>query len=160
MSWRNDLRKLRARSPAERSSLLEALLLLGAGRAAVLLFSFSRVAGWLGLTQRNPESNVSSAQANTAAEIGWAVRTASVRTPWQSTCLVQTLAGAAMLRRRGIPCTLFLGVARDAQHIIAHAWLSCGENILTGSDSRRRFTQISAFSHARTEHGLAGAPTR
>ncbi len=157
MSWRNNLRKLRARSWRERSRLLEALLLLGAARAAVLLFSFSRVAGWVGLVAKDTKVNIARAQANTAAEIGWAVRTASARTPWQSACLVQTLAAAAMLRRRKVPCTLFLGVARDAQHLTAHAWLGCGADILTGSGGRQRFTQISAFSLAYAEHGPTNA---
>jgi Transglutaminase-like superfamily len=154
MLLRSDARKLLRHRWPECLILLEAFLLLGAGRAAVLLFSFSRVAGWLGLRQVIVEEGLDTQQSNTASRIGWVVGTASLRTPWASTCLVQTLAAAMMLRRRRIPFALCLGVARNADHIIAHAWLRCGDAILTGSNGHERFAQISTFSLAHVEPSL------
>jgi hypothetical protein len=147
----SNCRKLGKRSWPERLSLLEAFFLLAVGRTVIVLFSFSRLAGWLGLVLGDQPHGITRRQTMAACTIGWAVRTASVRTPWSSTCLVQALAAAAMLRRRKIPCTLFLGVARDVQQIIAHAWLCCGDDVLTGQEPIQRFAQISAFSLTYTE---------
>jgi len=54
-----------------------------------------------------------------------------------------------MLSRRGISATLYLGVARDENDpgaMAAHAWLRCGEVILTGAGGVERFSAISSFS--------------
>lgn len=55
------------------------------------------------------------------------------RVPWQSMCMVQALTAKKMLNRRGYPCTLYMGVKRDANgKMIAHAWLRCGVFFITG----------------------------
>ena len=56
---------------------------------------------------------------------------------------------AALLRRRRIPSTLYLGVAKSAeppQDLTAHAWVRCGEHPITGGDGQRRFTVLSTFA--------------
>ena len=83
-----------------------------------------------------------------AYRIGWAVRTMSRRTPWNSNCLAQAIAAKRMLRRRGTACTLYLGLAKDAHdELAAHAWLRCGNRVLTGGRlSQRQYTVVSTFS--------------
>jgi Transglutaminase-like superfamily len=156
MSWRNDLRKVRTRSREEGWRLLEAAFFLVLMRAAVLLFSFQSIARWLGLEQEDAAADIAPAQANAAAEVARAVDTVAMRMPW-NTCLVQTLAAAAMMRRRSIPCTLCLGVAKGERQIVAHAWLRCGKAVLAGASGHQRFAVISAFSVSRAERGLADA---
>ena len=51
MQLASDLRKLRVHSWSERWLLLEAVAWLALGRAAILLLSFQRIAGLLGLAQ-------------------------------------------------------------------------------------------------------------
>jgi len=153
MPLRSDLQKLRARSCSERSLLLEALACLALGRAAILVLSFRQMAGWLGLTPGHALVEFDPGKARMAANIGWAVRTVAARAHGSATCLTQTLAGAVMLRRRGIPCTLSLGVARNRDGIAAHAWLGCGNVILTGADGHERFTLISSFVAPRAQAG-------
>jgi len=47
--------------------------------------------------------------------------------PWKNRCLVSSLAGRCMLRRRKITSQLSLGVAKSAEgKTIAHAWLRAG----------------------------------
>lgn len=148
MRLTNDLRKLSLQSWPECWLLLEAMAWLSLGRAAILLLRFRRVAGPLGLVQGNaqgdPAAKLDPVQGEIAAKIGWAVRTVADRLPG-TTCLAQTLAGAAMLRRRGIPCALSLGIAKNEKGITAHAWLRCGDVTLTGANGRDRFTMISTF---------------
>ena len=83
-----------------------------------------------------------------AYRIGWAVRTMARRTPWNSNCLAQAIAAKRMLRRRRIACTLYLGLAKDAKdELAAHAWLRCGNRILTGGRSSQwQYTVVSTFS--------------
>jgi hypothetical protein len=75
------------------------------------------------------------------------VATASRHLPWNCTCLVQAMAGKAMLKRRGVPSTLYLGVAKDGEtRLQAHAWLRCGARILTGWQEMERFKVIGTFA--------------
>ena len=82
-----------------------------------------------------------------ASQIGWAVRAVASRTPWTSTCLMQSLAGAVLLRRRGLGSTVHLGVARASSTaaLEAHSWLICGDQVLTGAAGRERFTSVAAY---------------
>jgi hypothetical protein len=79
--------------------------------------------------------------------VSWAVATASRNLPWDCLCLAQAMAGKAMLKRRGIPSTLYLGLAKDgAAQSQGHAWLKCGEKILTGQQGVEVFTVIATFA--------------
>jgi hypothetical protein len=81
--------------------------------------------------------------------IGWAVQAAAARLPWHSTCLMEALAGAALLRRHSLPGTLSLGVGRGAasdEAILAHAWLRSGELVLTGEAERAQCAELVSFA--------------
>jgi hypothetical protein len=70
-------------------------------------------------------------------EMSGANRVVGRNLPWENTCLVQAMAGQWMLRRRGLPGKLYLGLARDLEsgELLAHAWLRTGEKVLTdGAD--------------------------
>jgi hypothetical protein len=79
--------------------------------------------------------------------ISWSVATASRQLPWDCSCLAQAVAAKAMLRWRGVPSTLYLGVAKDSHSSLkAHAWLRCGDRILTGWQGMGKFTVIATFA--------------
>ena len=149
MSLGRDVVRARGLSPTERRLLIAAIGWLGLLRVAVLMLPFRRLASLLGLTQSDP-SEVSLAfradhQARTEA-IGWAVQGVAARTPWLSTCLVQSLAGYVMLRRHDVPSVVYLGVAKDAGgELIAHSWLQCGDRFVTGGGSQHRYSVIAAY---------------
>ena len=46
--------------------------------------------------------------------------------PFQPNCLEQSLALWWLLRRRGIPADLRIGVRKDAANFEAHAWVEAG----------------------------------
>ena len=148
MSLRSDLKKFGSRAWPERRLLLEAFVLSGLMRAAILMLPLRRIVGLMGLVRgQNPVGP--GAPAGMVADIGWAVRAAALRTPWESACLVQALTGMVMLRRRDLACVLYLGIAKDAsipQTMAAHAWLCCGAATVTGAGGRERFTVIACFS--------------
>jgi hypothetical protein len=149
MSAADSLRRFRALPAGERVLLAEAVLALSAARAAVALLPFRRTA-WLVRLREGPSlAEPSTSQFEQASIVGWAIRAAATRLPWQSTCLIEAIAAGAMLRRAGIPVTLHLGVAKDEssrEGFAAHAWLSVGEAIIVGDRASARFTTVGSFS--------------
>lgn len=132
---------------ADKGLLLEASWWLLLARLTLLLIPFRRIAPRLGILQHQSASTVPAPTAQTAARIGWAIATVARRTPWESSCFTQAIGGKAMLRRRHIQSTLYLGVAKDkTKSLQAHAWLRCGEAILTGQAGHEQYTVLSTFA--------------
>jgi hypothetical protein len=121
-------------------------------RLALLMLPFGRVAPLLGRRMaESPSVTMPPAQHAQAQRLGWAVRTMSRYVPWECACLAQALAGKMMLRRRRLPSTLYLGVARQGTTALAaHAWLRCGTLILTGASGHQQFTVVATFAEAST----------
>ncbi len=91
----------------------------------------------------------SAAQRDTAEAVGRAVRAAAVRTPWDSSCLVQVLAAQRMLRSRGIGGTVHIGADTEDElgypGFAAHAWLMCGDLFVTGETGHERYTVVAEY---------------
>lgn len=62
------------------------------------------------------------------------VNRSAENTFWESKCLVRALTAQRLLKRRNIDSTLYLGVGKDKDKMIAHAWLRCGSLSVTGGD--------------------------
>jgi hypothetical protein len=143
------LRELRSRSFQERHLLAEAGLGLLGAAIAVRTLPFRRTARFAGLIEGATVSEATPEQLACAQRVGWAVRAVASRTPWTSTCLMQAVAGAALLRRRRIPAQVHFGVAKDSEQpdgLSAHAWLTCGERVLTGDGPQReRFAAVGVY---------------
>jgi hypothetical protein len=67
------------------------------------------------------------------ARVGAMLERVSRFTWWRSMCLEKALAGKWMLRRRGIASTMYLGMAKQGERFIAHAWLVGEGQTLTGA---------------------------
>ena len=143
-----DLAKFRGRSSTELLLLIEAVLWLAIARAAILAIPFRWTTRLFALKRGVTAISPDPVMLAEARGIGQAVRTAAARTPWQSTCLAQSLAGAAMLRRRRIPAAVAMGVSRSsgAGEFTAHAWLCCGGLIITGARGHERYQVIANWS--------------
>jgi hypothetical protein len=137
----------RRQSWGDRLVLIEALAWLGIARFAVGALPFHWIASYLGHRQRESPAMADPGQQERVRRIGRAVVTMSRHTPWESQCLVQAIAAKMMLRRRGVPSTLYLGVTKDdATGLSAHAWVRSGDVVLTGAAGRERFTVIATFA--------------
>ena len=129
--------------------LLPAWILLGLSRAAILVFPFRRIAGWLGthdgLAPRTPL--ISPDQERRAHSIGRAVRVAAKYTPWKSNCFPQAIAARLILGFHGIPCAVYFGLARAPadSDMKAHAWVVSGRLSVTGGRSFGSFTPVGCF---------------
>lgn len=143
--WR--LRKFSQLRGRERGLFLEAFVLLGLARLAVLTLPCRWITGWMGAAGAETPSSVEPALSDLAAAISREVQRASRYTPWRSQCLPQAMAAKRMLRRRGHASTLYLGVARQGRSSLsAHAWLRCGTVILTGFAESRRHAPVAQFA--------------
>ena len=141
------LPKFLALPHADRGCLIEAGFWLGIARLAILVLPFRWVAPRLGRHMARSPEEAGSAPAELLDLISWAVATASRHLPWECLCLAQAMAGKAMLKRHGVPSTLYLGLVKsDETQIRAHAWLRCGERILTGRQEMSGFTVIATFA--------------
>lgn len=127
--------------------LLEAILWLGLARAAVVVLPLRWIMVGLGQSIGIATSTAQLVGNSELQGVAWAISVASRRTPWQSNCLAQALAGQIMLRRRGIASTLYLGVMKEGPNmLVAHAWLSSQAMIVTGGHQQlERYVVVASF---------------
>lgn len=132
----------------QRYMLPFAWLLLGLGRALVLLLPFRVLSKLLGTEQGpHPLSSLpTSRQSLRALEIGRTVRWAACHTPWNSNCFAQAVASRALLAAAGVPCVIFFGLSRDDHKgLIAHAWVTAGTIRVCGGDGFSNYTVVGCF---------------
>lgn len=85
-------------------------------------------------------------------DIRWAIDAINRTSAGRFTCLMQAMAGKAMLNRRGVENTLILGAklkrdeaaAGDAP-IAAHAWLKVGRLILLGGEASVGYVPVTSY---------------
>jgi hypothetical protein len=75
-----------------------------------------------------------------SARIGAMLERVARHTWWRSMCLEKALAGRWMLRRRGIPSTMYVGMAKRGGSFIAHAWLVGEGRTVTGGNTENYAT--------------------
>lgn len=141
------LKRLVRLSWSDRLLLAEAGFWLAAARSAVIVLPFRVLARRLGTHMaESPDGDGPS----DLSRIGWAIRAVAARTPWRSMCLEQALAAKGMLRRRGIPNTLYLGVSPPRPDVrpspFAHAWLRSGRVHVTGGANVSAYGVVSSFA--------------
>ena len=84
-----------------------------------------------------------------AVRISWAVETAGRIVPSGKNCLVRAIAGREMLARRGLSSQIRLGVAKSSPgRLDGHAWLECGDVIVTGEGEHRSYTAMPVGGNA------------
>lgn len=131
----------------QKKLVLEAFALLFLARAAVLALPFKWVANWSGV--QGLEDCLEEPPEETLRQVRWSIITASRYGWWNCLCLTQALAAKAMLRRRGHRSTMYLGLTRPGEKKFAgHAWLKCGNVILTGGEEHPEFHVIAKFTEA------------
>lgn len=110
----------------ERWLLLRLLVLLPAIGAALRLLGFNRTRALLGRAVPTPKPSLAGAPpqpSDRPRRIARLVAMAACRGPYRATCLRQSLALWWLLRRRGIPAELRIGVRKDGDALLAHAWV-------------------------------------
>ena len=132
---------------ADHLLLLEATIWLGILRMAILTVPFRLLARHCGRHMTEAPAVEDLERDDLLKRVSWAVAVMSRYLPWESKCLARALAAKMMLKCRGIPSTLYLGLARDRdKELRAHAWLRSGTVFLAGSRGKNRFTVVSTFT--------------
>ena len=135
-----------SRLSSGRGLMLESAFWLTLSRLAIAIMPFRWIAPHLGTQTTETSGAINQHERDLFRMISRTVERAARKLPWECTCLVQAMAGKAMLGRRSVPSTLYLGLAKDEKNqLYAHAWLRCGDKILIGGPGSERFTVISAF---------------
>jgi hypothetical protein len=125
-----------------RAYLREAVLMLMLARLAVRVVPSARIFAFVD----RPMKRVCRFAADDADWVAFVIGQAT-RFPGMTAtpCLPQALAAHVMLRRRGIPSRLCLGVARHNDAIAAHAWVETGGRNIVGGAEASGFTELAAF---------------
>lgn len=140
----------------DRALIAEAILLLIVAKVLIALLPYERWASRLLGTQgtATPENPLPPAIHIRVFRVRRAIGYAIQRLPGKGArfnCLIRGIAGMWMLNRRRIPSTLYLGVQRIAEdsgafRIRSHAWLRCGDWIISGDGPHRKeYTEIARF---------------
>jgi len=142
------LRKLLALPPGRVGSLFMATALLALARWKHAHQSISELIEEIKL----PINLNGRVNAEYAATVAWALRTAATVVPWRADCLVCAIAARNWAEKLGLPFEFHLGVSLGSTgELEAHAWSLSGTTFLSGNIreiSRFRefdFEQFSAF---------------
>jgi hypothetical protein len=132
-------------TPAEKYMILEACCYVGVTRVISRVVPFRWIAKVL-VRPVGSRNGRSTEDLVTARRVGWAVSAVSRTRVLHAVCLGQAIAAHLMLKRRGIRSDLFLGVAHEGSQMIAHAWVTSGDFIVTGAGGHERFAVVSTLS--------------
>jgi hypothetical protein len=132
-------------SAPERRDLIEAVALCTLAGLLIRVLAFRRLAPRLGRHMAVSPVAPDAATSRDVARIRWAIASAARHLPWRPVCLPQAITAQWMLRRRGIPSTLYLG-ADPARGYDAHAWVRAGTTIVAGGPKEDRFAVVSSFA--------------
>lgn len=134
------LRKFRSLDPGERRLLFQTALVVAFSRVGLFVLPFGRLKDYLaGRASSHPIR-----QAIPIADLVWAVRTAAVYIP-RATCLTQVLAAKYQLERSGRRSRIHIGVARENDQFLAHAWLECEGKTILGGGVADRYSHLTAL---------------
>ena len=135
------VRKLRRFSPAERSLLLQGLVLLAWVRLILCVLPFRWVSRLLTRHSKNRQIRTAIPE----DRVIWAVRVTATRVPG-ATCLVQAMAAKCLLERYGRKPCLHFGITKDNGRLLAHAWLVSDGRTVLGGEIAPRYSGLTAVS--------------
>lgn len=126
---------------------IEALFITGKVRLLMRFFPFKCLRKIMGEYNKLADYCLDEIEYKLIEKISWTVLLVCRHTPWESKCLVQAITVKNMLKRRNIETTVCLGITKDkGDHILAHAWLKCGDIIITGETKEGLFAKVACFS--------------
>lgn len=126
---------------------VEAWCLLHLAKLVILFMPFKKIASRMGKLQIESTHDLQSMQKPT--QIEHAVRRASRYTLHESKCYDQALTAKTMLDQLGLPATIYFGLAKEVDNqLSAHAWVRCGNKIISGKVGMERFTVVACFGDA------------
>ena len=128
--------------------MIEAVFFLVISNILIFGFPFRWWHGWIGKKNKEnhpqplPQKDIQSLK-----RIQHNVRRANKILFNTSKCFAISLTLKKMLHHRAYPATLYLGVKRKEQNLLAHAWLKYGNWVLYGGrEADNHYTQLICFT--------------
>jgi hypothetical protein len=128
-----------------RKYLWEAAIMLAFARLAIRFVPAVRIFAWAA----RPPKVICRFAEDEVGWISWAVETIGTKQWMRAVCLPQALAAQTMLRRRGIASSLCLGVSREGDTLLAHAWVEIRGKVILGGRGVQSFTRLARFGGER-----------
>ena len=126
---------------------VEAWCLLHLAKLVIVFMPFKKIASWMG--RLGVESLHYLHSSDFSTKIEHAVRRSSRYTLYESKCYDQALTAKALLGQFSLPATIYFGLAKESDNqLMAHAWVRCGNSIITGRAGVERFTVVACFGDA------------
>ena len=127
-----------ALNATDRQLIREAVIVLSAARLGVAVLPFPFVRSALDRRRRvafSQGANENSSRHRVPIErVSWAVAAVARRVPFHTSCLVDSLAVDAMLRRRGYASQIRFGVRSPRNGLLtAHSWVEHDGNVVFGA---------------------------
>ncbi len=127
---------------------IEGFILSAYYRFAMIYLPFKYLKKQMGIPKTESSYQVDESIYQEAKNIRSIVMLICKYTPWESKCLVRALLVQHFLKRQKVATTIYLGVNKDdLNHMKAHAWIRCGEMIITGQYEKDHFIQVASFSN-------------
>jgi hypothetical protein len=144
LAGNNKLKRFGQLDGADKWLLLRAIAWLAIARIMLVAMPFRRLAARLSAgsdsAQPKPDPEL-------LKRIGRAVAIVANQVPWRSDCFPQTIAARMLLKRHGLASTIHIGVERVGDdELNGHAWLTCGETVVTGGSELHRYTELHSPS--------------
>ena len=102
-----------------------------------------------GLDRSPPSGNRDSKVPADAMRICHAIQAVASRMPFRAVCLQQALVAQSMLKRRGYPAVLHLGIGTAPTETGtrgAHAWVSVLDAVVCGDHALGRYAVVARFT--------------
>lgn len=139
-------------SSRRRRLVLEAMAELARAWTLVRLRPFKTYSARLGVAAQGEAPEGPKVDIVLCSDVRWAVQAVNRSFGGHFTCLMQGMAGKAMLNRRGVANTLVLGARLKKDEdtprksdIAAHAWLYCGPVVLLGGEIRDEYVPVTSY---------------
>ncbi len=131
---------------ADKVLLAETLLWLFTSRLMIWFLPFKAIKPFLGVHMKNSALTDRKTLSQLRKTRNYVLKIGKV-VPWKCTCYVDAISAKQLLKRRKIVTTLYFGVGKDdKKKLIAHAWLQCGDIIVTGGDCRHNYKEVSYYT--------------
>lgn len=131
----------------ERILFMQAYFILGYTSLMVSIIPLRRFLKRIGMQGKESTVTISSETLTELFLVEKAIKRAIKYLPWRSKCFSRAITAKLLLKRKGIPSTLYLGVAKeDSKKMTAHAWVRCGTIIVSGKEEMPKFTPIVFFT--------------
>jgi len=125
----------------------KAVFWTGIARIIIVFIPLRKFSFLLGTHMKETPSTSAIEKLEMLKSVETAVIRASKYVPWRCKCYEQAIAARIILTKLGLETTFYYGVAKENDNkLVAHAWLRCGDYIVTGRPGMKRFTVVGTFA--------------